>query len=75
MVGTWSQHSSRQRHDLGEGTRLRGVHAVQGTIPVEWNKLANPLVTLDLSDNNLTGVLQRSSHACLRGAMLDLPCL
>ena len=35
------------------------VHAVQGTIPVEWNKLANPLVTLDLSDNNLTGAPER----------------
>ena len=23
---------------------------------MEWNKLANPLITLDLSDNNLTGM-------------------
>ncbi len=38
---------------------LTREHAVQGTIPVEWNKLANPLVTLDLSDNNLTGVPER----------------
>ena len=38
-----------------------GMHAVQGTIPVEWNKLANPLVALYLNDNFLTGTPHQSA--------------